>query len=48
MAHYSEADYVIVNDDFKVALNNLESIIKKQHSSNVTSFDGALIKKLLS
>ena len=48
MAHYSEADYVIVNDDFKVALNNLESIIKKQRSSNVTSFDGELIKKLLS
>ena len=48
MTHYSEADYVIVNDDFNVALKNLELIIQKQHSSNVTSFDKALIKKLLS
>jgi guanylate kinase len=48
MTHYSDADYVIVNDDFNVALEQLESIIYKQCPSNVKSLDAALINELLS
>ena len=27
MSHYREFDYLVVNDDFNIALNELESII---------------------
>lgn len=30
MSHFSEFDYVIVNDDFTVALNDLESVVHAQ------------------
>ena len=30
MMHYSEYDFLVVNDDFKVALNELEAIVKSQ------------------
>ena len=31
MSHYIEADYMVVNDDFEVALNQLMAIISAQH-----------------
>jgi len=30
MMHYSEYDFLVVNDDFKVALNELEAVVKSQ------------------
>ncbi|MFP3019379.1 MAG: guanylate kinase [Arsenophonus sp.] len=29
--HYNEYDYIIVNDDFNIALGNLQSIIQSEH-----------------
>ncbi|AMA64785.1 Guanylate kinase [Candidatus Arsenophonus lipoptenae] len=29
--HYREYDYIIINDDFNIALDNLKSIIKSRH-----------------
>ena len=31
MSHYIEADFVVVNDDFEVALNQLMAIVSAQH-----------------
>ena len=31
MSHYIEADYMVVNDDFEVALNQLMAIVSAQH-----------------
>ncbi|HXK00439.1 MAG TPA: guanylate kinase [Buchnera sp. (in: enterobacteria)] len=50
MSHYSEYDYLIINDNFNIAVSDLESIIhaehlciKKQKYNNIK-----IIKKLLS
>ena len=48
MSHYAEADYVMVNDDFKLAIDHLEKIILGQLSHNSTSVDANLINNLLS
>ena len=31
IAHYAEFDYLVVNDDFKVALKDLQVIIHAEH-----------------
>jgi len=30
ISHYNEYDYIVINDDFDVALTDLENIIKAQ------------------
>lgn len=50
ISHYSEADYVIVNDDFQTALQELQAIILSADLSNKKDFQKhqALISELLS
>lgn len=48
MSHYAEADYVMVNDDFKLAIDHLEKIILGQLSHNSAIVDAGLINNLLS
>jgi len=48
MSHYTEANYIIINDEFNIALEQLESFIYKQCPSNVNDLDTSLIQKLLS
>jgi guanylate kinase len=48
MSHYAEADYVMVNDDFKLAIDHLEKIILGQLSHNSAIVDASLINNLLS
>lgn len=33
MAHYSEADFIVLNDDFETALNDLQSIVRAHRLS---------------
>lgn len=33
MAHYSEADFIVLNDDFETALHDLQSIVRSQRLS---------------
>lgn len=49
MSHYSEYDYLIVNDNFDVALNDLKTIIRAErlHLDRQKQRHGALISKLL-
>lgn len=50
ISHYSEADYVIVNDDFQTALQELKAIILSADLSSKKDFQKhqALISELLS
>ena len=48
MSHYAEADYVMVNDDFKLAIDHLEKIILGQLGHNSAIVDAGLINNLLS
>lgn len=49
MRHYSEYDYLIVNDDFDLALNDLKTIIRAERLSNKRQRirHNGLISKLL-
>lgn len=49
MTHYAEYDYLIVNDDFNLALSDLKTIIRAErlHMTRQTVRHGALISKLL-
>jgi guanylate kinase len=33
LAHYDEADFIVLNDDFEIALKDLQSIIRAQRLS---------------
>jgi guanylate kinase len=33
MAHYNEADFIVLNDDFETALLDLQSIVRAQRLS---------------
>lgn len=49
MSHYNEFDYVIINDDFQTALNDLKSILtaeRLKQSAQAVRYQG-LIEKLL-
>jgi len=50
MSHYVEFDYLIINDDFEVALQELRSIVIAQrlHLSRQVSREQALLQDLLS
>jgi len=48
MSHYAEADYVMVNDDFQVALAQLEQLILGKNGHGCAMVDKALINNLLS
>ena len=47
MSHYAEADYLMVNDDFQLALSQLEKIILGQIDQNSVMVDEDLINNLL-
>ena len=47
MSHYAEADYLMVNDDFQLALSQLEEIILGQIDQNSVMVDEDLINNLL-
>jgi guanylate kinase len=49
MTHYSEYDYLIINDDFNQAINNLLTIISAEHLCLLKQQDkhNILISKLL-
>jgi guanylate kinase len=36
MAHYSDADFIVLNDDFETALRDLQSIVRAQRLSQET------------
>ena len=36
MAHYSDADFIVLNDDFETALHDLQSIVRAQRLSQET------------
>ena len=48
MSHYGEADYVMVNDDFQVALAQLKALILGENGHSSAMVDEALISNLLS
>ena len=48
MSHYIEADYMVVNDDFDVALNQLMAIVSAQHCRLPVSGQEKLLADLLS
>lgn len=48
MSHYIEADYMVVNDDFEVALNQLMAIVSAQHCRLPVSGQEKLLADLLS
>jgi guanylate kinase len=48
MSHYIEADYMVVNDDFEVALNQLMAIISAQHCRLPVAGQEKLLSDLLS
>jgi guanylate kinase len=50
MSHYNEYDYLIINDDFDIALQDLKTIIRAErlHLDRQQQRYGALISKLLS
>jgi guanylate kinase len=49
MQHYDEFDYLVINDDFDIALNELSTIIDSQrlNIAQQSSNHGALIKTLV-
>lgn len=50
LAHYDEADFIVLNDDFEIALRDLQSIIRAQrlsqqvHSRELTSVIADLLR----
>jgi guanylate kinase len=48
MSHYIEADYMVVNDDFEVALEQLMAIVSAQHCRLPVSGQENLLSDLLS
>lgn len=48
MSHYIEADFMVVNDDFEVALNQLMAIVSAQHCRLPVSGQEKLLADLLS
>ena len=48
MSHYIEADYVVINDDFEVALNQLMAIVSAQHCRMPLAGQEKLLADLLS
>jgi len=48
MSHYIEADYMVVNDDFEVALKQLMAIVSAQHCRLPVSGQENLLADLLS
>ena len=48
MSHYIEADYVVINDDFEVALNQLMAIVSAQHCRLPLAGQEKLLADLLS
>lgn len=48
MSHYIEADFMVVNDDFEVALNQLIAIVSAQHCRLPVSGQENLLSDLLS
>jgi guanylate kinase len=50
MAHYNEADFIVLNDDFETALLDLQSIVRAQRLSQqsqsiqLTSVIGDLLR----
>ena len=48
MSHYIEADYMVVNDDFEVALNQLMAIVSAQHCRLPVAGQENLLSDLLS
>ena len=48
MSHYIEADFLVVNDDFEVALNQLMAIISAQHCRLPVASQEDLLSDLLS
>ena len=49
MSHWDEFDYVIINDDLTVAVNELESVLNRQAESNMIGNDSlrARIEKII-
>ena len=49
MSHYVEADYIIINDDFTVALAHLQALITSQHIRRDAQIErhGKLLSDLL-
>src|SRR5690606_21425865 len=49
MSHYVEADYLIINDDFTVALAQFQALITSQHIRRVRQIErhGQLLRELL-
>ena len=48
MSHYVEADFMVVNDDFDVALQQMISIVRAQHCRLPVSGQEDLVADLLS
>ncbi|MDG1819635.1 MAG: guanylate kinase [Porticoccaceae bacterium] len=48
MSHYIEADFMVVNDDFEVALNQLMAIVSAQHCRLPVADQEDLLSDLLS
>ena len=48
MSHYIEADFMVVNDDFEVALNQLMAIVSAQHCRLPVADQEELLSDLLS
>jgi guanylate kinase len=48
MSHYIEADFMVVNDDFEVALNQLMAIVSAQHCRLPVAGQEDLLSDLLS
>ncbi len=50
MSHFSEADYIVINDDFDVALRDLQGILRTHHltTAQQTAANADLLQQLLS
>ncbi|MGO2132018.1 MAG: guanylate kinase [Halomonas sp.] len=50
MSHYSEYDYLVINDDFTTALNELQSLViaRRQQRERMQARHGSLLAALLS
>jgi guanylate kinase len=50
MSHFHEADYIVINDDFDVALRDLQSILRSHHltTAQQSAANAELLQQLLS
>ncbi len=50
MSHFSEADYIVINDNFDVALRDLQGILRTHHltTAQQTAANADLLQQLLS